>query len=153
MPTKALLSPPARPPSVPLFRYPIPKPIFEGWKSKIAVEFHAATSLAKAMGHSLLDSLRHEPGSSHTDDTIDPHGIASSIIGLANENRAILGDALAEATTTFSHNPPATLGKGTLHRHLWPKTVRHDVSNIRRRDKAVRRLIKHETKNTGVHSR
>ena len=46
----------------------------------------------------------------------------------------------------FPHNPPATLGKGTLPRHLWTKSARHDVSNIRRRAKAVRRLIKHKTK-------
>ena len=153
-PTEALLVLPlARPPRVPLFRYPIPEPILEGWKSKVAMESCDATSLAKAMGHSLIASLGHEPGISHTDDTIDPRGIASSIIGLANDIQAILGDALAEATTTFPHKPHAILGKGTLPPHLWPKSVRHDDWNIRRRAKAVRRLIKHETNNTGMHSR
>jgi hypothetical protein len=70
MPTEALLPPLARPPRVPLFRYPIPEPILEGLKSKVAVESYAAISLAKATGHSLLASLGHEPGSSSTDDTI-----------------------------------------------------------------------------------
>ena len=98
------------------------------------------------MGHSILASLGHEPGSSPTDDAIDPHCVASSIVGLANNIQGILGDALAEATTMFPHKPPATLDKGTLPRHLWTKSVRYDVSNIRRRAKAVRRLIKHETK-------
>jgi hypothetical protein len=95
MPTEALLPPLARPPKVPLFRYPIPEPILEGWKSKVVVESYVATSLSKAMGHSLLASLGYEPGSSHTNDTIDPRDIASSIIGLANEIQAIFVDALA----------------------------------------------------------
>ncbi len=71
----------------------------------------------------------------------------SSILGLANDIQAILRDALAEATTMFPQKKPTTPSKGTLPRHLWPKSNRHDVSNIRRRGKAIRRLIKHETKN------
>ena len=46
----------------------------------------------------------------------------------------------------FPQKTHATPSKGTLPRHLWLKSVRHDVSNIRRRAKAIRRLIKHETK-------
>ena len=46
----------------------------------------------------------------------------------------------------FPHKRPATPIKGTLPRHICPKSVRHDVSDIRRRAKAIRRLIKHETK-------
>ena len=76
MPTEALLSPLARPPRVPLFRYPISKPILEGWKAKVAVDSFAATSLAKDMGHAILASLGQEPRSSPIDDTIDPQGIA-----------------------------------------------------------------------------
>ena len=49
--TEALTPHLARPPRVPLFRYPIPEPILEGCKSKVAVESYAATSLAQAMGH------------------------------------------------------------------------------------------------------
>jgi len=147
MPTEALLPPLARSPRVPLFWYPnILEPILEGWKSKVAVNSYAATSLAKDMGQAILPSLGQEPGSNPTDDTIDPQDIASSILGLANNIQDILVDALAEATTTFPHKPLATLGKGTLPRHLWPKLVRHDISHIRRRAKAVRCLIKHETK-------
>ena len=112
----------------------------------MAVESYAATSLAKVMGHSILDSLGHEPRSSPTYDAIDSRCVASSILGLANDIQTILGDALAEATTMFPYKPPATLDKGTLLRHLWPKSVRHDVSSIQRRAKAVRRLVKHETK-------
>ena len=110
------------------------------------MDSYAATSLAKAMGHSLLASLGHEPGSIPTDDAIDPHCVASSIVGLANDIHAILGDVLIETTTMFPHKPPATLYRITLPRHLWPKSVRHDVSNIPRRAKAISRFIKHETK-------
>ena len=112
----------------------------------VTVDSYAATSLAKAMGHSLLGSFGHGPGSIPTSDAMDPHCITSSIVGLANDIQAILGGALATATTMFPHKLPATPGKGTLPRHLWPESVRHDVSNIRRRAKAIRRLIKHETK-------
>ena len=146
MTTEALPPSPARPHRVPLFQYPIPESILQGWKAKVTVDSYAATSLAKAMGHSLLASLGHGPGNIPTSDTIDPHCIASSIVGLANDIQAILGDALITATTMFPHKPPATPGKGTLPRHLWPKSVRHDVSNIRHRAKSIRRLINHEKK-------
>jgi hypothetical protein len=136
----------AKPPRVHIFRYPIPVPILEGWKAKVTVDSYAATLLATAMGHSILASLGHGPGSSPTRDATDPHCITSSILGLANDIQAILGDALAEAATVFSHTPPATPNKSTLPRHLLPKSVRHNVSNIRRRSKVIRRLIKHETK-------
>jgi len=46
----------------------------------------------------------------------------------------------------FPHTTLATPSKDTLPRHLWPKSVRHDVSNLRRRAKAIRRLVKYETK-------
>ena len=84
------------------------------------------------MGHSILASLGHEPGSSPTNDALDSHCVASVILGLANDIQAILGDALATAAPMFPHKPSATLGKGTLPRHLWPKSVCHDLSNIRR---------------------
>jgi len=143
---EALRPPMVKPPRVPLFRYPIPEPILEGWKAKVVVDSYASISLAKAIGHYLLASLGDGPENIPTCGAMDPHCISSSIVGLAKDIQAILGDALAEATTTFPHKPPATLGQGTLPRHLWPKSVRHDVSNIRRRAKAVRRRIKHETK-------
>ena len=110
------------------------------------MDSYAATSLAKAMDHSLLAFLGHGPGSIPTSDAMDPYRITSSLVGLANDIQAILGDALTTATTMFLHKPPATPGKGTLLRHLWTKSVRHDVSNIRRRAKSIRRLINHEKK-------
>jgi len=147
MTSEALPPPLARPPRVPLFQYPILKPILQGWKAKVTVNCYAATSLAKAMGHSLLASLGHEPGSIPTDDAMYPHCVtSSSIVGFANNIKAILGEALTEATTMFPDKAAGYPGKGTLPRHLWPKSVRQYVSNIRRRAKAIRRLIKHETK-------
>ena len=112
----------------------------------MTVDSYAATSLAKAMGHSLLASLGHWPGNSPTGDTLNNQCLASAVVGLANDIQAILGDALTTATTMFPHKPPATPGKGTLPRHLWPNTVKHDVYQIRRRAKSIRRLITHETK-------
>ena len=51
---------------------------------------------------------------------------------------------MATATTMFPHKftPPPT--RGTPPRHLWPSSVRHDVSEIRRRAQAVRRLVRIE---------
>jgi len=100
MPTEVLLLPLARPPRVPLFRYPIQGPILEGWKSKVAVDSYAATSLAKAMGHAIIASIGQEPGNSPTDDTIDPQGIVSSILGLANQ---------------YPRHPWGCLGRGNYH--------------------------------------
>jgi len=66
------------------------------------------------------------------------------ILELANTPQDILGEAMATATTMFPHKvaPPPT--RGTLPRHLWPNSVRHDISEIRRRAKAVRRLVRIE---------
>jgi hypothetical protein len=107
---------------------------------------HAATSLAKAMRRSLLASLDHGSGSIPTNDAIDPHCVASSIVGLANDIQAILGDALATAADMFPHKPPAKPNRGTIPRHLWPKSVTYDVSNIPRRNKSIRRLLDQEKK-------
>ena len=74
----------------------------------MAVDSHAATSLAKAMGHSLLASLAHCPEGRPTGDAMDPQCIKSSILGLANDIQDILGVALAEATTMFPHKTHAT---------------------------------------------
>ena len=46
----------------------------------------------------------------------------------------------------FPHKTPDIPSKDTSPRHLWPKLDRHDVSNIRLRAKAIRRLIKYEMK-------
>ena len=109
------LTPPvAEPPRVPIFRYPIPEPILEGWKAKVAVDSYDATSLAKVMGHSILAPLGHGPRRSPPSDAVDPHCVASSILGISNDIQAILGDALAEATTMFPHKPPVTLIRATL---------------------------------------
>ena len=53
-PPEALSPPLAKPPRVPLFRYLIPEPTLDGWKSKVAVDSLDAISLAKAIGHSIL---------------------------------------------------------------------------------------------------
>ncbi len=69
------------------------------------MDSYAATSLAKAMGHSLLASLSHGPGVIPASDTISasikPQCIASTIVGLANDIEAILDDTLTTATTMF----------------------------------------------------
>ena len=103
----------------------------------MTVDSHAATSLAKAMGQSLLASIGQGPENIFTCDTIDTQCIASSKDGLANGIQANLGDALTTATTMFPHKPPAKPGMGTIPRHIWPKSVKHDVSNIRRWAKSI----------------
>ena len=70
--TEALTPPLARPPIVPLFRYPIPEPILEGWKSMVAVNSHTVASLAKATGHTILVSLAHSTEGNPTRDALDP---------------------------------------------------------------------------------
>jgi hypothetical protein len=112
----------------------------------VTVDSYATTSLAKVLGHSLLVSLGSGPGNISKGAPIDTQCIASMVVGIANDIQAILGDALTTATTMFPHKPPAKPGKGTIPRHLWPKSVKHDVSHIRRRAKSITRLINHETK-------
>jgi hypothetical protein len=99
------------------------------------------------MARSLLDSLTHSLEDSPLGDSLDPQLVASScILGLANDIQAIFGDAMEAATTMFPHKPSVAPARGTLPRLLWPKTVRHDICNIRRRAKAILRLIRHEAR-------
>jgi hypothetical protein len=49
------------------------------------------------------------------------------------------------ATAMIPHKAAPPPSKGTLPYHLWPNSVRHDVAEIRRRAKAIRRLIRIET--------
>ena len=110
------------------------------------VDSYSTISLARATGLSLNDSLEFSTG------TISPEGnrdisqdTRSHILELANTLQDILGEALDTAKAMFPHKaaPPPT--RGTLPRHLWPNSVRHDVAEIRRRAKAVRRLIRKVT--------
>ena len=107
-PPEALPPTLARPPRVPLFRYPIPEPTLDGWKSKVAVNSHADISLAKAMSHSLLASLTHQPEGKPTRDALAPQWVDASIIGISNDIQAILGEALAVATIMFPRRTHAT---------------------------------------------
>ena len=45
-----------------------------------------------------------------------------------------------ESAIAIFPQKPAAPTRGTLPHHLWPKSVRHDVANIRRRVKILRRL-------------
>ena len=49
------------------------------------------------------------------------------------------------ATTMFPHRTAPPLSQSILPRHLWPNSVRHDVANIRRRAKTIRRLVRLES--------
>ena len=113
----------------------------------MAVDSYAATSLAKAMASSLLDSFTHHLEGSPTGASLDPHLVSVFILGISNDIQAILGDDIAAAITMSPHKPQITPTRITLPRHLLPKSVCHDFSIIRRRAKAIRRLVKHEARN------
>ena len=117
-PPEALSPPLRRPHRVPLFRYPIPELALDEWKSRVTVDSHASMMLAKAMGHSLLASLTRQNEGRFTGDALDSQCVEAAIIGLANNIHAILGEALAAATTMFPHRTPATHSKGILPRHI-----------------------------------
>ena len=80
----------------------------------MTVDSHASITLAKAMDHSLLASLTRQPEGRFTRDALDSQGVEAAILGLANDIQAILGAALAAATTMFSHRAPAIHNKGNL---------------------------------------
>ncbi len=97
------------------------------------------------MGQSLLASLPQHSRGPPIDLGSDSHLVGPDILGLANDIQNILGDALSEAKKMSTLKTPTPLSKGTLLRHLWPKQVRQDISCIRRRAKAIRRLLRSET--------
>ncbi len=98
--------------------------------------------LAKATALSLQDSLESPSGA------ISPEGnretsqdTKTHILELANTLQDIMGKAMDTASAIFHHNAAPPPSKGTLPRHLWTNSVRHDVTEIRRRAKAIRRLL------------
>ncbi len=104
----------------------------------MAVDSYAATSLATAMNRSLLDFFTHSSEGSPVGGSLVPTRDAKTfIIGLANDIQAILRDA---TTAMFLHKPFVVPTRGTLPRHLWPETVCHNISNVWRRAKVIRRL-------------
>ena len=140
--------PSPRPPRVPTFRYPIPEHSLDAWKSKVAIDSHGAIALAVATGHALLASLPPHTSGSQSDPRSDTQIPGLDILDLANDIQTILGDALTEATKIFPLKTAKSTKKGTLPRHLWPKHVRQDISCIRRRAKAIRRLLGHDKRRT-----
>ena len=104
-----------------------------------------STSLVMAMYRFLLDSLSHPSGDHLLATSQDPtQATTAPIIGLANDIQAILGEAKETATTMFPHKSTSAPARVTLPRHLWLKSLRNHIFNIRRRAKASRRLIKVE---------
>jgi hypothetical protein len=130
-----------------MFQYPIPEHTLEEWKSKVTLDSYIAIMLARYAALSLKNSLEFSTG------PISPEGngevsqdTKTHILELANNLQDILGGAMDTAKAMFPHKAAPPPSKGTLSRHLWPSSVRHDVAEIRRRAKAVRRLIRIETK-------
>jgi hypothetical protein len=130
-----------------MFQCPIPEHTLEEWKSKVTVDSYAAIMLARATALSLKDSLKSPTRA------ISPKGnkeisqdTKTHILELANTLQDILGEAMDTATAMFPHKAAPPPSRGTLPRHLWPNSVRHDVAEIRHRAKAVRRLVRIEAK-------
>ncbi len=89
-----------------------------------------------------MNSLYLRVGAHHNADTYEhSNGVTVTILGMAAEDlQVILGEAMETTTAMLPHKP--TPDRGILLRHLWPKLSRHDISNIRRRAKASRRLAR-----------
>jgi hypothetical protein len=114
----------------------------------VAVDSYISTYLAEAMVISLLDSVSLSSRDHPLAEYIEPsEGTTASILGLGNDIQAILGEAMATATAMFPHRPPSVPDRSyPPPRHLWPKSVRHDIYNTRRRTKVNRRYIRLEVR-------
>ena len=113
--------------------FPIPEQDIETWRSKIAVDSTAAIALSSAMAHTLLESLSDDDNQGQNNRPPPcPQGVEVAILSIASDLQTILEEAMRTATTIFPQKPAAPK-KGTLPQHLWPKSVRRDVDNNRRR--------------------
>ena len=92
-----------------MFQYPIQEHTLDEWKSKVAVDSHTATTLAKATALSLMTLIEFPTG------PISPEGTRETsqdtkthILELANTLQDILGEAMDTATTMFPYKvaPP-----------------------------------------------
>jgi hypothetical protein len=130
-------------PRVPMFQYPIPEHTLEEWKSRVMVDSYTALMLARATALSLKDSLEFPSGAISLEGNRETsQDTKAHILELASTLQDILGGAMDTASAMFPHKAAPPPAKGTLPRHLWPKSVRHDVAEIRRRAKTVRRLVR-----------
>jgi hypothetical protein len=118
----------------------------EAWSSRVPVDSFAAIALSTAMARSLLDFLSCDINQGQKTPPLNSQGVASGIRSLATDLQVILEEAMATFTIIFPRKPSAPK-RGTFHHHLWPKSVRHDVDNVRRRVKNLRRLVNIATRN------
>jgi len=124
-------------------QHPIPEDTLEEWKSEVAVGSYTPTLLATAIDRSLQDSLSLPTGEDLLERSREPLlDTIASILDLADDLQAILGEKIDTATAMFSHQPSPPSTRSTLPRHLWLKSDRHDISNIRQRANAIRCLIR-----------
>ena len=92
-----------------MFQYPIPEHTLAEWQTKVAVDSHTATMLARATALSLMDSIEFPTmpisleGNRETSQDTKTH-----ILELVNTLQDILGEAMATATIMFPHKmaPP-----------------------------------------------
>jgi len=68
----------------------------------------------------------------------------ASVTGLAIDLQTILGKARDTTRAMFPHKLAPAPTRSTLPCHLWPKSPRHDISNMRRPTTSIPRLIKLE---------
>ena len=105
----------------------------------MAVDSYTSTLLAKAMALSLIDSLSLPSGYHPLEGYKEPsQETMASILRLAKDLQAILGEAMDTTTAIFPHRISSAPARSTLPHHLWLKSARYDISNIRHRAKAIR---------------
>ena len=93
------------------------------------MDSYTPTMIVRATALSLMDSIEFPTGHISPEGNRETsQGTKIHILELANTLQDILGESMATATTMFPHKvaPPPT--KVTLLLHLWPNSVRHDVS-------------------------
>jgi hypothetical protein len=130
-----------------MFQYPIPEHTLEECKSKVTVDSYTAIMFARATALSLKDSLEFPTGAISLEVNKETsQDTKTHILELANTLQDILGEAMDTVTTMFPHKAAPPPSRGTLPRYLWPNSLRHDVAEIRRRAKAVHRLVRIEAK-------
>ncbi len=116
-----------------MFQYPIPEHTLEEWKSKVTVYSYTTIMLARATALSLKGSLESPTGTISLEGNKETsQDTKTHILELANILQEILGEAMDTATAMFPHKEAPPPSRGTLPRHLWPSSVRHDVAKIRR---------------------
>ena len=136
------LTPELNAPTVKL-KFPIPKPELETWRCAVRTTVEARCIELKSQISSLLETTG--PALPQTPPVAKDPSMREQVIHLAQNLHCLLTEGFEIAKATLPTHHTSTRTRYKSGETFWPRTIRHDLSTLRNRAKALRKLAKIES--------